>query len=117
MAEPVRVCFGMDPSAGYASPPPYGTRSQPCLRSFVALRELTGEGGGLSRRSFPASLHSPCDLLAKPGVLGVCVPLTSTFQGQLFHHRLASAGSYAPTTRRPPVRATGLRAPALRPFH
>src|SRR5262249_22591549 len=86
-------------------------------RSFVALSELTGEGGRLSRRSFPASLHSPCDLLAKPGILGVCVPRTSTFQGQLFHHRFASAGSYAPTARRPPVRATGLRAFALRPFH
>src|SRR5262249_23938089 len=48
---------------------------------------------------------------------GVCVPRTSTFQGQLFHHRFASAGSYAPTARRPPVRATGLRAFALRPFH
>src|SRR5262249_31982971 len=89
----------------------------PRLRSFVALSELTGEGGRLSRRSFPASLHSPCDLLAKPGILGVCVPRTSTFQGQLFHHRFASAGSYAPTARRPPVRATGLRAFALRPFH
>jgi hypothetical protein len=42
---------------------------------------------------------------------------TSTFQGQLSHHRGASPGSYAPTTCRPPVRPAELRtddAPVLR---
>jgi hypothetical protein len=98
--------------------PPYGEAAlRPHLRSFVVLSEPTGEGGTLSRRPFPASCNSPCDLLAKPGLLAVCVRLTSTFQGQLFHHRPASAGSYAPTARCPPVRAAGLRAFALHPFH
>jgi len=36
--------------------------------------------------------------------------LTGTFQGQLFHRRLASTGSYGPTARRPPARPVGLRA-------
>src|SRR5262249_13789177 len=34
--------------------------------------------------------------------------LTATFQGQLFHRRLASPGSYVPTMHCPPVRAMGL---------
>src|SRR4051794_20962069 len=44
---------------------------------------------------------------------GTAARLTSTFQGQLFHRRFASAGSYAPTMRRPPVGPTELRACAL----
>ena len=39
--------------------------------------------------------------------------LTATFQGQLFHRRLASTGSYGPRTCRPPVRPAELRAFAL----
>src|SRR5262245_8331005 len=70
----------------------------------------TGEGVAIYRRSFPTSCDSPCDLSVKPGLLGVCVSLTSTFQGQLFHHGFASARSYAPTTHRLPVQAMGLRA-------
>src|SRR5262245_57355032 len=70
----------------------------------------TGEGVAIYRRSFPTSCDSPCDLSVKPGLLEVCVSLTSTFQGQLFHHGFASARSYAPTTHRLPVQAMGLRA-------
>src|SRR5438445_12636393 len=44
---------------------------------------------------------------------GTAARLTSTFAGQLFHHRLASTGSYAPTMRRLPVEPTELRADAL----
>ena len=86
----------------------------PRLRSFVVLiGEPAGEGVALYRRSKPASFDSPCDSLTKPGLLGVCVALTSTFQGQLFHRRIASPGSYAPTVQCPPIRALEVRAPAL----
>src|SRR5262245_56877925 len=82
----------------------------PHLRSFVVLRayEPTREGVTIYRR-FSHFVYSPCDLLAKPGLLGICVSLTSTFQGQLFHHGFASPRSYAPTAHRLPVQATGLR--------
>jgi hypothetical protein len=58
--------------------------------------------------SNPLRFNSPCNLLVKPGFLGVCVSRTSTFQGQLFHHPLASTDSYVPTTRCPLVRASEL---------
>src|SRR5262245_38582661 len=73
------------------------------LRGLRQSHWPTGEGGCLSRRSFPTSFNSPCDLLAKPGLLGVCVPRTSTFHGQLFHHGLASTRSYARTAHRLPA--------------
>ena len=76
----------------------------------------TGDGGYVSRRSKPASCSSPCDSLAKPGLLAACVRLTSTFQGQLFHRGLASTRSYAPRACRLPVQATGLPAAAVPPF-
>src|SRR5215212_5789911 len=110
----------MDLPLSHVRLPPYGEVSLlPRLRSFVVLRacEPTGEGVTIYRRSFPTSCNSPCDLLAKPGVLAVCVRLTSTFQGQLFHHGFAPTRSYAPRARSLPAQATGLRAPALRPFH
>jgi len=43
--------------------------------------------------------------------------LTGTFQRQLFHHRLASTGSYASTMHRVPVYLVGLLAFTIRPFH
>jgi hypothetical protein len=49
-------------------------------------------------------------------VAGLFGEIISTFQGQLFHHRLASTGSYGPTTYRPPVRPVELRTRALRSF-
>ena len=58
----------------------------------------------------PLRLDSPCDPSAKPGLLGTCDSLTGTFQGQLFHRRLASAGSYAPRACRLPAQATEVRA-------
>src|SRR4051812_45824351 len=71
-------------------------------------------GGCVSRRLKPASLALAMLLLHQAWpVGGTASRLTSTFQGQLFHRRFASAGSYAPTMRRPPVGPTELRACAL----
>src|SRR5262249_5585880 len=53
-----------------------------------------------------------CDLLAKPGLLGTCASRTGTFEGQLFHHRVASAGSYAPRAGPLPVQTTEVRTEA-----
>jgi hypothetical protein len=61
-------------------------------------------------------VSSPWGLLVKPGLLEVCVFLTSTFQGQLFRHRFASAGSYAPTTRCLPAQAPEVRDYSLPSF-
>jgi len=80
------------------------------------LANQPGKGGSITRRSFPTSCNSPCDLLAKPGLLGVCVSLTSTFQGQLFHRGLASARSYAPTAHRLPEQAVELPASCPSPI-
>jgi len=107
----------MSRTPGSCSPPPIWrgvitTR----LRSFVVLNGPTGEGVTVYRRSFSASLNSPCGPSAKPGLLGVCVSRTSTFQGQLFHHRVASAGSYAPTAQCLPTQALEVRDIALPSF-
>src|SRR5262249_23770471 len=50
-------------------------------------------------------------LLHQAGHLGgTASRLTRTFQGQLFHHRLASTGSCGPTMHRVPVYPVELRA-------
>src|SRR4051812_31373219 len=71
-------------------------------------------GGCVSRRLKPASLALAMLLLHQAWpVGGTASRLTSSFQGQLFHRRFASTGSYVPTMRRPPVGPTELRACAL----
>jgi hypothetical protein len=97
--------------------PPFAKMGKPFatqLRGFRFRSRQPGKGAAFPEGQDPLRLNSPCDLLAKPRFLGVCVSRTSTFQGQLFHHRFASTGSYAPTARCLPVQAPGVR--ALRPF-
>jgi hypothetical protein len=50
-----------------------------------------------------------------PAYLSPASDLTGTFQGQLFHRRFASTGSYTPRARGLPVQATEVLAPSWAP--
>ena len=102
--------------------PPHGvvSHSTPTqLRGFQPLRApcQPGKGWRFTEGRNPLRLYSPCDLLAKHRVLGVCVPLTVTCLGQLFHRRLASTGSYGLGLKGLPVQALEVLAFAVPSFH
>ena len=97
--------------------PPHGGSAVSTYAASWPHTGQPGKGWCFTEGRNPLRLDSPCGLLTKPRVLGVCVPLTSTFQGQLFHSGRHLLAATPPTVHRLPAQPVGVLTLVVPPFH